>query len=390
MTMAFLLIACLLGVFLLRETWRYCRGAMARSGSLVGVGEILDGLALSLRFGSPLHQAVTIVDPALPALKSSGYLVALCSSLSKGLSYPEALDIARGARATPLDNFLHLVMSRVGSGPETLAQALGKIVRLVGLAARYERQERARTTQSRVQFWVVSTLVPLLGAFNVLAFPELFFETIQTPVGSVCYGAAILFFCSGIWLFFRLQGRTFAFLLSPLEREPRQGVTKRLSLLGCLSAGDQVVRAQTSALGFLSTLEVALVSGHNLRDALEVACHVFPDCALAAHSTYVLERESRGEKLLDAFVGLRSQPDDAARQLVQVARGARERSLLVETVAVLAERSREHLGELSEERLGHVGVQMLVPLCLCLLPATLLVLLAPIFHLVQRTLSSSL
>ena len=391
MNVLMILIALAVGGYLLARTVRARRLTARQSGSLSALGQALEGVVMPLRFGSPLHQALAGMAPQAGSLGASEYLAGLCGALSRGLSYPEALDLARRRRRTPVDGFLHLVFSRTGASPTTLSLALDKVVRLISLAGRYERQERAKTTQSRAQFWVVSALIPLLLVFNVFFFPELVVQTLRTPVGSAAYSSATVLFFIGVWLFHELQGKTFSFLVgvtdAPKVVQQQQGWQRALAKL---RAGDSVIERQTASFGFLSSLEVALVSGHNLRDALEVASHLFPGSELSALAATVLDREGKGEKLLDAFQALRGDPSEAAVQLGQIARGARERTFLVETVQVLAERSRERLGEMAEERLGAVGVQLLIPLCLGLLPAAVLMLLAPILHMLQATLGSGI
>jgi hypothetical protein len=233
----------------------------------------------------------------------------------------------------------------------------------------------------------VSLLVPCLFLFNLLVFPDLVLATFPTIMGASTYGLGFVLFCSGVWLFALLQGRSFGFLLVADEGWSERSSGSAFALLRQLGSGDDGLQVKTLAFGFWSAMEIAIMSGRNLRDALGAASHLFPSSELAHQALLVLRQESKGEQIVDAFGVLRSSAlSDAREQLLQLARVARERTMLLEATTVLANRSRESLAECAEERLGGVGVQLLLPLCLGLLPAAVLVLLAPILLLVQEAL----
>jgi Flp pilus assembly protein TadB len=279
-----------------------------------------------------------------------------------------------------LDGLLALVISRAEASPGTLAKALGRVTNLMQLARRYDRQERARTTQSRVQFWLVAALVPGLVLSHALLLPDLFLQTVVSASGRVGYVVALFLLSVAFWLFYRMQGQSFGFLqradAKPLSRRPPLGSHWLLHR-------DDPLKRHTLGLGFWGSVEVALLSGHSLKDSLVSATRIFPETDLATCCEPVLELESKGVTLTEAFEQLADRKDASAKQILQLARGAKDRTLLVETAQVLVDRAREQLGDVAEERLGSVGVQLLVPLCCGLLPAAVAVLVAPILHVLQ-------
>lgn len=372
----FIPLTLIVSCYLVFHTLAARRRSLAMVSDVSAFSASIRRLLQSTRFGSSLTAALMGLESQSEL--GSCYLKELVAALNKGLGYPEGIRMARRSRLTVLDGFVDLVCGRVDQAHPAVIGGLEKVSSLFRLVLRNLRQERARTNQSRMQFWVIAILVPCLFAFNLVSFPHFVSAALQDSVGLGFYLAAIIFYLVGIALFVSLQGQSFSFFVEPQKKE-----TKSRS-----RANPSKSEAEASRLGFLCALELALLSGMGLQLALQAACDLFPQADLAQSAARVLQLESRGELLARSFSILESNKMTPAEEtLVEIGRAGRERNLLCGFVSGLVADSREVLAEIAEEQVGALSVQLLFPLCLGMLPAALLVLLAPIVQLLAATFS---
>jgi len=373
---AFILLTLIVSCFLIFQTIAARRRSLFMLTQVSTFSQSIRKMLQATRFGSSITAALLVLESRNEL--GSSYLKELVGALNKGLGYPEGVRIARKSRLTVLDGFVDLVCGRVDQSHPAVIGGLEKVSSLFRLVLRNLRQERARTNQSRMQFWVIAILVPCLFAFNLFSFPHLVTNALGDSVGLAIYLSALLFYLVGITLFFRLQGQGFSFFV-----EPQKSLANQRSRVKPSKS-----EAEASGLGFLCALELALHSGMGLQQALQAACDLFPQADFATSAERVLQLESRGELLSRSFRILESKNMSQAEEtLVEIGRAARERTLLCEVVSELVSDSREILTEISEEQVGAVSVQLLFPLCLGMLPAALLVLLAPIVQMLAATFS---
>jgi hypothetical protein len=374
---AFILLTLIASCYLIFQTITARRRSLVMLTQVSAFSQSVRNLLQATRFGSSITAALLGLESRSEL--GSGYLKELVGALNKGLGYPEGVRIARKSRLTVLDGFVDLVCGRADQSHPAVIGGLEKVSSLFRLVLRNLRQERARTNQSRMQFWVIAILVPCLFAFNLVSFPHLVANALRDSFGLAIYLSALLFYLVGIALFFKLQGQGFSFFV-----EPQKSHAKQQSRLKSSKS-----EAEASRLGFLCAVELALHSGMGLQQALQAACELFPQADFAKSAERVLQLESRGELLSRSFRILESKNMTQAEEtLIEIGHAARERTLLCEVVSGLVSDSREVLAEISEEQVGAVSVQLLFPLCLGMLPAALLVLLAPIVQMLVATFSN--
>ena len=163
----------------------------------------LDALAMALRSGLSITQAIAVVAEQQPAPLAQEF--ALVSRTQRvGLSLDEAL--ANFTRRAPLDEIAMLIVTiriaRETGG--TLAEALDRLAATVRRKLALEGKIRALTAQGRIQGIIVALLPPFLMLALLWLQPETMRLLFTTPVGWATLGAIGVLECIGYLLIRRI------------------------------------------------------------------------------------------------------------------------------------------------------------------------------------------
>ena len=135
----------------------------------------------------------------------------------------------------------------------------------------------------------------------------------------------------------------------------------------------------------VDVLAVGVNAGLSLRASLSLVVRFGPD-PVAAEIATVLDRQQRGMQLADALVELDERTGGATGELVRVLRdGDRYGVALTTTMRELVDEARRERRQRAAERTRQLPVRMLFPLVLCILPAFVLLTVAPVVLDVLRT-----
>ena len=373
--------------------WRLIRAAQARKPAAYQSLQATPACSIQITrllvqevlLGKSLSFAVRSLPVEL--IKGSPYLYSIWEQLGSGASFEEALQIAAAQVHGVLDKFYELIFTSSRISPEELLKSLELAMRFAQFLHQHFSREKARTVQLRMQFLLISCIVPLLLVINLLLFPDLIQKSLEQFWPSVALLCGVLLYICGVCIF-RRMGRESAAILEIPKKKPS----------GKFKLAKKFFRNELATeihnLVFLVGLEISLKTGRTMKSALTVAAEIASQSFLAICAERVLHMQMRGNLLKEAFqqVEFEMKPFyshkrtlSAQARAVEVFSGigrvCHDTQLLIRFVSNCVDENKNSLKDLSEESTGALTVKLLFPLCFCHLPAALLTLLAPVFAL---------
>ncbi len=338
--------------------------------------EMLQALRCAARGGASLGH--TILKMERIHLNSCGLLHDIHSRLSGGLTLVESLASVRLEGLNRFEKPLHAVLRGGSHSRHTLSEGLSHCLGVARSLICHIEKEKARTAQSRLQFFVLLALVPLLLLFNSLLFPSLLFQAISGSIGQICLGFGVLLYVVGGLLYWKMTSvgiHTKKCSASALKNSWNDFFMK--------VTGGSVLESEWSRIDALSSLQICLSLGGDVVDFLRQSSF---SPRLGSFQESMWRAKTQFEELGDAsvVVGRFALQEKGSLglfwRLIHSFRA--DRAQLKAAVEEMLVEARFDLDALAEKHSGTLSIRLLLPLCFFLLPSAFCVLLAPVLQMI--------
>jgi hypothetical protein len=300
------------------------------------------------------------------------FMSRLHSHLRSGALLQHALSSLGEEKLNHLErSALRVLVAGIRGGRSDVVRGLGLVRSSARSQIWYLRKVEAATAQSVLQFWILSSLSPLLLITLILVVPDFLMHATETVSGFVSLTLSCFFYVCGVLLFRSLIQAGRGSLSARVE-----GQWFGQKILARLAQANKP--AQLWVLH--EFIEVILISVHSGTSPARAVSQGFD--ALQSMSRLVfdgIQELLRAHEPLPVCLQKASDlaPPKLKRLLLRLSASSENLRSFTSCLETESESMREEVRSALEEVGGTLSVKLLIPLCLFLFPSVLLLLLGP-------------